>query len=79
MLLVHGDATVSLNQEVVAEVDLEARLTEVFKTRGNHVVFVGGEADLPFEAVVHIIDIARGVGLDRIAMLPRQKGQPSNL
>lgn len=76
VLLIHGDATVSLNQEVVAEADLEARLADVFKTRGNHVVFVGGEEDLPFEAVIHVIDIARGVGLDRIAMLPHQ---PSNL
>lgn len=79
VLLVHGDATVTLNQEVVAEADLEARLKEVFRTRGNHLVFVGAEAEIPFENVVRVIDMARGVGLDRIAMLPRAKGQASNL
>jgi len=76
VLLIHGDATVSLNQEIVPESELEPRLAQVFKTRGNHVVFIGAEAEIPFERVVHVIDIARGVGLDRVAMLPRQ---PSNL
>jgi biopolymer transport protein ExbD len=76
VLLVHGDGTVSLNQEVVAEADLASRLAEVFKARGNHILFVGAEADLDFEQVIRVMDIARGVGLDRIAMLPHH---PSNL
>jgi biopolymer transport protein ExbD/biopolymer transport protein TolR len=76
VLMVHGNATVSLNQEVVADADLEARLTKVFATRGNHVIFISAEPDLDFQQVIHVIDVARGVGLNRIAMLPRQ---PSNL
>jgi biopolymer transport protein TolR len=73
VILVHGDATVSLNQEVVQDADLESRLQQIFRTRGNHLLFIGAEADLDFERVVQVIDIARGVGLDRIAMLPRDK------
>jgi len=76
VILVHGDATVSLNQEVVQDADLEARLAQVFRSRGNHLIFLGAEPELDFERIVHVIDVARGVGLDRIAMLPRQ---PSNL
>lgn len=76
VLLVHGDATVSLNQEIVPEADLAPHLTQAFKTRGNHVIFIGAEKEIPFEAVVRVIDIARGVGLDRVAMLP---SQPSKL
>jgi biopolymer transport protein TolR len=81
VILVHGDSTVSLNQEVVPDADLEGRLTQVFRTRGNHLVFIGAEAELDFQRVVNVIDIARGVGLDRIAMLPKDqvKDQPSNL
>jgi biopolymer transport protein TolR len=81
VLRIHGDATVSLNQEIIPEADLQPRLTQIFKTRGNHVVFIGAEAEIPFQDVVRVIDIARGVGLDRIAMLPRQspQAQPSNL
>ena len=76
VILVHGDATVSLNQEVVQDADLESRLTRVFQTRGDHLIFIGAEPELDFERIVHVIDVARGVGLDRIAMLPRH---PSNL
>lgn len=76
VLLVHGDATVSLNTEVVPDENLESRLAQVFKTRGNHVIFLGAEAEIDFERVIQVMDIARGVGLDRIAMLPHQ---PSNL
>src|SRR4051812_44528828 len=78
VILVHGDATVSLNQEVVQDTDLESRLTQVFRTRGNHLLFIGAEPELDFQRVVRVIDLARGVGLDRIAMLPKQV-QPSNL
>ncbi len=76
VLLVHGDAAVSLNTEVVPDENLESRLAQVFKTRGNHVIFLGAEAEIDFERVIQVMDIARGVGLDRIAMLPHQ---PSNL
>ena len=76
VILVHGDATVSLNQEVVQDADLESRLAQVFRTRGNHLIFMGAEPELDFARVVHVIDVARGVGLNRVAMLPHQ---PSNL
>jgi biopolymer transport protein ExbD len=77
VLLVHGDGTVSLNQEVVTDADLEQRLAGVFQTRGNHVIFVGAEPELDFQQVVRVIDLARGVGLNHIALLPKR--QPSNL
>ncbi len=82
VILVHGDATVSLNQEVVQDADLESRLAQIFRTRGNHLIFIGAEPELDFQRVVQVIDVARGVGLDRIAMLPRPEpegDQPSNL
>jgi biopolymer transport protein ExbD len=79
VLLVHADATVSLNQEVVRETDLEARLSQVFRTRGDHVICIGAEPDLNFDRVIRVMDIARGAGLDRIALLPRATSQPSNL
>ncbi|MEO5922859.1 MAG: biopolymer transporter ExbD [Bryobacteraceae bacterium] len=75
VIIVH-DVAVSLNQDEVQDADLEGRLTQVFRTRGDHLIFIGAEADLDFERVVHVMDVARGVGLNHIAMLPHQ---PSNL
>ncbi len=77
VLMVHADRTVSLNQELVTEPALEPRLAQIFRTRGNHVIFVGAEPDLDFEHVMRVLDVARGVGLDRVALLP--KAHPSNL
>ena len=77
ILTVHEDRTVSFNQELVQDADLEQRFTQIFRTRGNHVIFIGAHPDLDFEHVLHVLDIARGVGLDRVALLP--KNQPSNL
>jgi biopolymer transport protein ExbD len=71
ILRVRGDGKVSVNQEVVAMAKLEPRLRQIVATRGNHVIFVGADRDLDFQPVVSVIDIARGVGLDRIALLPR--------
>jgi biopolymer transport protein ExbD len=71
VLLVRGDGTVTLNREVIAENDLQPRLAQVFKMRGNHAIFVGADRELEFAPVVRAIDIARGVGFKQIALLPR--------
>lgn len=71
VLLVRDDFSVTLNNERVDQRDLESRLTQLSKTRGNPVIFVGANADLPFDPVLHVIDVARGAGLTRVALLPK--------
>ncbi|MEO8098769.1 MAG: biopolymer transporter ExbD [Acidobacteriota bacterium] len=70
IVIVRGDQTVELNQQPIAFADLEARFKDIFRTRGNHVVFVGAAGDLDFEPVMQVMDLARGAGLDQIALLP---------
>lgn len=63
---------VTLNQDPIQDdAELQERLAALFKTRGNRPIFVGGDPDLDFQPVIHVIDVARGVGLDRVALLPR--------
>lgn len=71
VLLVQRDLSITINKEPVDQRNLESRLAQVYKTRGNHVIFVGGSADLTFEPILHVMDVARGVGLTRIALLPK--------
>jgi biopolymer transport protein ExbD len=71
VLSVHGDGTVSLNQEPVELAALHDRLVALFRNHLNHVVFVHGDKSLNFEPVARVIDIARGAGLDRIALMTR--------
>ena len=70
VITVLHDHTVRLNQEPVALGDLEARLHELFKNAVQHVIFVRGGKDLDFDDVAHVIDIARGAGLEKVALMP---------
>ncbi len=69
VLSVLADGTVRLNEETVAVADLEERLKVVFKNAANHVIFVRGDKDLTFNYVAEVIDIAKGAGLDRVALM----------
>lgn len=71
VLTLLGNGTVLLNHEPVSAADLAARLRVLFKDGPTDVVFLRGEADLEFRQVAEVIDIARGAGLNRIALLTR--------
>jgi biopolymer transport protein TolR len=69
VLTVNGNGTVSINAQVIAMPDLHVRLERLFVDHPHHPLFVRGGKDLAFEQVAQVIDIARGVGLDRIALM----------
>lgn len=69
VLSVHSDGSVSVNQEAVTLANLPARLAEVFKFRGDHVVFVRGEKGLEYRQVAQVLDLARGAGMTRVALM----------
>ena len=69
VITVQGDHTVLLNQELVMVADLEGRLTALFHNHSNHVLFMRGDKSIEFGHMAAIIDIARGVGLDRVALM----------
>jgi biopolymer transport protein TolR len=71
VITVFGNRTVRLNQESVALEDLDVRLKDVFKNAPNHVIFVRAGKDLDFQYVAEVIDIAKGAGLERVALMPR--------
>ena len=58
-----------VNQEPWPEDKLGARLTEIFKTRAERVVFVKGDPDLEFNAVAQAIDVAKGAGIDKVGLM----------
>jgi biopolymer transport protein TolR len=58
-----------LNQEDVQKEFLGARLSQVFATRAERVVFVKGDPDLDFQTVAFAIDVAKGAGIDKIGLM----------
>ena len=61
--------TVKLNEENVRWEDLEQRLAEIYLKRAEKVAFVRGDADVDFEYVANVIDIAHHAGIDRVGLL----------
>src|ERR1700693_6012052 len=52
------DPGVKINQDDVTWDTLQGKLTDIFKTRAEKVMFVKGDDNVPFMDVVNVIDIA---------------------
>jgi biopolymer transport protein TolR len=61
----------AINQQPVLMSQLGERLTDIFKNRSDHVIFVKGDPTLTFADVAQIIDIAKGAGIDKIGLLTK--------
>ena len=61
-----------INQDDVSWNDLGDKLTGIFKTRAERVMFVRGDDDVQFQEVARVIDIAKGTQtIDKIGLLTR--------
>ncbi len=69
VITVRSDRSVQLNQEPIEMRNLQERLVRLFGNAADHVVFVRGDKGLEFQQVAEIIDMARGAGLNRIALM----------
>jgi biopolymer transport protein TolR len=61
--------TVKINQDEVRWEDLETRLAEIYLKRAEKVVFVRGDADVDFQFVADVIDVAHHAGVQRVGLL----------
>jgi biopolymer transport protein TolR len=59
----------AVNSEAIEVSRLASRLEEIFKTRGERVVFVQADPALDFEWVAKAIDIAHGAGIDKVGLM----------
>jgi len=59
-----------INQDEVTWDDLQTRLTDIFKTRAERVLFVKGDPEVEFQNVAQVIDIAHGTQVvDRVGLI----------
>jgi len=66
---VGNDGSLKINQEVSSWDTLEARLTDIFKTRAERVAFIKGEDNVPFETVARAIDIMHAANIDHVGLI----------
>ena len=64
-----GPADLKINDEPVSWEDLRARLTAIFKERAEKVAFVRADAEMKFEQVAEVIDIAHAAGVDTVGLM----------
>jgi biopolymer transport protein TolR len=58
-----------INQEDVSWDNLQQRLTDIYKTRAEKVMFVKGDSGIPFADVANVIDIAHASGVDKVGLI----------
>jgi biopolymer transport protein TolR len=60
---------VKINQDDETWDGLQGRLTDIFKTRAEKVMFVKGDDNIPFYDVANVIDIAHASGVDKVGLI----------
>lgn len=60
---------IMINQTPVDINALGSQLDDIFKTRNERIIFVKGDPTLPFSEVARVIDIAKGVNIDKIGLI----------
>jgi biopolymer transport protein TolR len=65
--------TVKINQEDVRWESLETRLSQIYLTRAEKVAFVRGDADVDFQYVADVIDLAHHAGVKRLGLLTKDQ------
>ena len=69
-----GAPSYKINEQAFNKADIEPKLTEIFSTRQEKVMFVDGDKDLDFAPIAEVIDFGHQAGVDNIGiMTPRVK------
>lgn len=64
---------VKINKQDVRWEDLDARLSQIYLTRSEKVAFVRGDADVDFQYVADVIDMAHHAGVQRVGLLTKDR------
>ena len=64
-----GKTSYSINEDQVPLDNLTAKLTEIFSTRNDKVMFVKGEPDIDFGQVLPVINDGHAAGVDNIGII----------
>jgi len=65
---------VKINRDDVPWTELEERLARIYLTRVEKVAFVRGDADVDFQYVADVIDLAHHAGVQRVGLMTKEQG-----
>ena len=58
-----------INQQAVAQGELQARLSAIYANRAQRVLFLKGDDTLSFTQMAEVIDIGHAAGIDQIGLM----------
>jgi biopolymer transport protein TolR len=64
-----GVPSYKINQDDVAKGELLSKLTGIYATRAERVMFIKGDDDLNFADVAEVLDIGHAAGVDHIGLI----------
>jgi len=64
-----ADRHLSINHQDVALGGLQARLHDIYAARRDKTLYVAGAGSLPYQAIVDVLDAAKGAGVDRVGII----------
>jgi biopolymer transport protein TolR len=72
VLTLESDRTVKLNQDTVDINLLEGTLRDLYQTRTDKTIFIRADETLNYQDVLHVIDIAKGAGIEVLGVIPER-------
>lgn len=58
-----------INQQEIAKSDLRGRLSAIYATRADRIMFVKGDPRLNFASIAEVIDLGHSLGVDHIGLI----------
>lgn len=67
-----ADRRLTINKQVVALGDAEARFRDIFRTRRDRTLYVIGDGSVRYGEILAVIDAARGAGVSRVGIVTEE-------
>lgn len=69
-----GRVSYKINQDDVTIGEMSSRLNSILSLRADRVLFIKADSGLDFSAVAKVMDIGKGAGADRVALITPRDG-----
>ena len=78
LLEYNADGQVAINRQPVQLTGLEGRLRDIYANRRDKTMFIAGAGSLHYQAIIDVIDAAKGAGVDRVGIITAGMRQASH-
>jgi biopolymer transport protein TolR len=70
ILEIKADGSMAINTQPVDSAGLAQRLYDIYNIRPDKLLFIKADDSRPYKEVVHVIDVARGAGVQVFGLAP---------